>query len=73
MFKREIQVKMVKNAKKDDTVQTSQPEPTFERKIAIATPYFERMVGKISTAVVTYIVLDTLRQVMIERSKHCRC
>lgn len=67
MFNRVLQVKMVKSKKNDPEA----PAPTdlpFERKAAIVGNYAERIVEKIGGAIVTYIIVDTVRQVLVAKA-----
>lgn len=67
MFNRAIQVKMVK-PNKDEAQQTVQPELQFEKKVAIVAGYSELLINKVAGAAVTYILLDTIRKVLVAKA-----
>ena len=67
MFNRTLQVKMIK-PKKEELTTTLPPGVDLEEKVAIVSYYFERALEKIAVSVITYVVLDTLRQVLIARA-----
>jgi hypothetical protein len=69
MFNRTLQVKMVKTDKEDCGPPEQSNNTTFDGKAAVVCRYTERVVEKIASAVVTYLVVDTIRQVVIERAK----
>lgn len=66
MFNRAIQVKMVKNDKKNTT------EPNFEEVISIKFAQASRMMKDITRtigiAVIGYVVVDTARQMLIAKA-----
>lgn len=66
MFNRQLQVKLIKS-KKEDAAKASQTDHTYEGKGAIFGYYLERAIDKAGRAAITYIVLDTVRQVMVAR------
>lgn len=68
MFNRTLQVKMVK-IDKDPPADPGHYDVTLEGKAAVLGHYSERIIDKIGSAVVSYIVLDTIRQVFVARAK----
>lgn len=64
MFNRELQMKVVKTNKKQDTPADT-TDVTIEGKVAIVTYTIDRVFRKIGIAVCAYVVLDTLRQVLV--------
>lgn len=67
MRKRTIQVKMVKTPKDDDT-SPDETDETLEGKAAIIGYYAQRIVATIGKSAVAYVVVDTLREVVIARA-----
>lgn len=66
MFRnRALEVKMVKNTKKADSDDIETLDIHAERSVAIVANTFDRAMRKIGIIVCTYVVLDTLRQVMV--------
>lgn len=68
MLNRTLQVKMVKVGKDDVVVDSTTDTTTFEGKVAIVGRQLERVVEKAASAVVTYVVIDTIRQIMVARA-----
>lgn len=64
MFNRSIQVKMVKPAK-DDTVE----DTSFNDKATVIAVIVESAIKKIAFTTLSYVVLDTARQVMITKAQ----
>lgn len=67
MFSRELQVKMVKKNKKAP-VTPDQSDTELQGKTAIVGFVLERVVEKVGNAVISYVVLDTIRQVLVARA-----
>jgi hypothetical protein len=67
MFNREIQVKVVKNDKKTDQ------EPTQEDIVPATLMYVSASVNnlfkELGKGVFVYLILDTFRQIMVEKAK----
>lgn len=69
MFKnRALQVKWIKTDKNPPTVTTNE-DPDFGDKVITMTAAAEIIVKKVAMAALAYVVVDTLRQVTIERAK----
>lgn len=69
MFNRTIQMKVTKTPKaKSENVNTNETE--CEGKTAIIAYTIDRGFRKIGAAVCAYVVLDTMRQVLIARAKN---
>lgn len=66
MFNRAFQVRMVKKAK-PETAEAERIENLTE-KVAIVSDVAERIIKKIATAALCYVLVDTARQVVIARS-----
>jgi len=67
MFNRKIEMKMVKN-NKHETAQPSQ-DNVVPVKFVYANAAANNLLYDIGKAVVVYMLLDTFRQVMVERAK----
>lgn len=67
LFNRSLQVKMVKNAK-EDTKPSSQSDITLEGKTAIIGYALKSTIETIGKAVIAYVAVDTVRQVMVARA-----
>ena len=67
MFNRKLEVKMVKSNKTDAA--NSEPEIPFEKKTEVICNRLERVMDKAGRAALAYIVLDTVRQVMVTRAQ----
>jgi hypothetical protein len=67
MFNRTLQVKMVKSNKEEPTT-LPQSNLDLEEAGAIVSHYFGRAFEKIVVSVIAYVVVDTIRQVMIARA-----
>ena len=67
MFNRTLEVKMIKT-KKNHAVNPTQPEPQFEAKAATCAQHLDKVLEKAGSAMVTYIVLDTIRKVLVARA-----
>lgn len=66
--KRSLQVKMVKDEK--NTENASQAlEPSFQQKVVIIGTQVGTVVEQAGKALLMYVLVDTLRQVAIERAK----
>ena len=67
MFNRALQVKMVKN---DKAVAASpnRPDHNFEGKVAIIGSHLGKCVDKAGRALIAYVVVDTIRQVLITKA-----
>lgn len=66
MFNRKLEVKMVKSNKEEATP----AENTNKLQLVSAIGYqFERIVNKAGRAALTYVVLDTVRQVLVARAE----
>ncbi len=68
MFNRAFQVRMVKNDK-DETDPPNQTDKHLEGKAAIIGFHLERAVAKIGGAVIVYVAVDTVRQVMVIKAR----
>lgn len=69
MFNRILQVKIVK-AEKVDPIKIEEGEAaTFEGKMTIIGRQVERIFERAGSVVITYVLMDTIRQVMVERAK----
>jgi hypothetical protein len=68
MLNRAIQVKLVKKDKKETTA-PGQIDVTLEGKVAIVGHYLGEIVEKIGGAVITYVLVDTFRQVLVARAQ----
>lgn len=67
MFNRTIQVRVVKT--KEEAPRTaSSSDTSFEGKTAIIAHTFDRTLEKLANAVVAYVVVDTVRKVLIARA-----
>lgn len=67
MFNRALQVKVIKSNKKDEP-QADQTDATYEGKVAIVGHFVERAIKRIGITVITYVVVDTIRQVMVAQA-----
>ena len=67
MFNREIRVNWVKKTKTEDVV-TEPKEDLFERRAAIVSSSIDKSLRWIGSAVVTYVVVDTVRQILVARA-----
>lgn len=67
MFNRALQVKVIKS-KKEEPLTPTQTDVSFETKVAVLGYYVEKAVAKVGTAAITYVVLDTVRQVMVAKA-----
>ena len=66
MFNRALQVKMVKNEKKELTPEDKQE--AFATVVGVISESVENLTKKVIGGVVLYITLDTVRQVMVARA-----
>lgn len=66
MFNRTLQVKMVKTPK--ETQPVSVQEISLEGKVAIIGHYAERALKKAGQIAISYVVVDTLRQVIVAKA-----
>lgn len=66
MFNRSLQVKMVRTPK--EAVKADRVDDTYEGPIAIIGYTIDRIVRKAGNVAITYIVLDTLRQVLVAQA-----
>ncbi len=69
MLNRALQVKMVKNEKKNSAPQTDQTDSHFEGKAAIIGAHLLTAVEKIGKTVVVFVLVDTIRQVAIAKAQ----
>lgn len=68
MFKnKELRIRM---DKKDSEVPTIQDEKSFERKVKIVFHHVEKIGVKIFVGVCVFVLLDTFRQVEIEKTRN---
>jgi hypothetical protein len=67
MFNREIQVRVVK-AKKQEKQPPAEADISLEGKVAIIGYYTEKGIRKVGQAVIGYVVVDTLRQILIAKA-----
>lgn len=68
MLNRVLQVKLVKNDKREETA-PSHTDTTFEGKTAIIGQYLVKTVETIVGAVIMYVVADTARQVLVVKAQ----
>lgn len=66
MFNRHIQVKLKKN---DKALPYDQSVEDLETKLAIISEHVEKAIRKMGRAVVAYVVIDTVRQVLVAQAK----
>lgn len=66
MFNREIQVKMVKKTKNETEVDTT--DSHFEGKAAIISNAVDNGLKRIGIAIVSYVLVDTVRQVLVAKA-----
>ncbi|MET0786524.1 MAG: hypothetical protein ABWY25_07460 [Paenisporosarcina sp.] len=66
MFNRELRMDVVKRKKSQPTVEGGSIDTSFEDKAAVAAAVAERVIKKISFGVCAYVVLDTVRRVVVE-------
>lgn len=69
MFNRALQVKMIKT-KKVNTEATDPPDVLLEDAVTIIGYHIERGIKKIGEAVIAYVVVDTIRKVLIAKATH---
>lgn len=67
MFKRELQVKMVKPKKKADD-ETETVETEVNDNASIVATVVDRGIKKIGLIICAYVVLDTFRKVLVEQA-----
>ena len=67
MLSRKLQVGLVKEDKKN-TVTT--PRETFSERMGIAAYHLESVVKKVAVGVIVYVVVDTVRQVLVEQARN---
>jgi hypothetical protein len=67
MFNRKIQVDLVKK-QKEETAERNSEE--FAKKMSITKIHLKEIVRNVAGGVALYVLLDTVRQVMIENAKH---
>lgn len=65
MLNRSLQVSMVKKGQGQES-EDGTPELTFEQKTIVVSDSIERAIRKIGFAVCAYVVLDTIRQVVVK-------
>jgi hypothetical protein len=65
MFKRHIQVKLVKTS--GGLTQTNQ-DVSLEGKVAIIGHYATGVIQTVGKALIAYVVVDTLRQVLVAKA-----
>ena len=68
MFNRALQVKMVK-ADAEETPAVNQQDKTFEGKAAIVGHFLVEAVKQVGSTVLLYVAADTVRQVMVAKTK----
>jgi len=68
MFNRKIQIGLVKPPKSQDSENT--PRETFAQKMNVTSFHLKAVVRNVAIAVAAFVVLDTVRQVMIENAKN---
>jgi hypothetical protein len=66
MFNRELRMKVVKSKKTEPTVQVETNVPV---KYIYVSSAANNLISEIGKGVVIYMLLDTFRQVMVERAK----
>lgn len=67
MFKnRTLHVKMTKDNK--PVLTNAPPDPSFEKKVAIISDRIEKIVTKAAVGAVVYVVADTARKVVINKT-----
>lgn len=67
MFGRHVEVKMVKNSK--HSVEPIVAEVAFEKRVTVIGNSIERGLRNVGVVVIGYLILDTVRQVVIESAK----
>jgi hypothetical protein len=67
-MKRTLQVKVVK-ANKNELIDESDEGLTFEETADIVTFYVEKAINTTFRAVIGYMIVDTIRKVIIEQAK----
>jgi hypothetical protein len=67
MLNRTLQVKLLKTSK-EDLAQPTQTSTTYEAKVAVIGNLFERIAAKVGSAVIVYVVVDTVRKVLIAKA-----
>lgn len=65
MFNRTLQVRVVKENESTRFVDLEVP---LERKVALISRYAETGIRKIGQAIVAYVIVDTLRQVIVAKA-----
>ena len=68
MRNRALQIDWVKKGTSQDTA-SDQPEIELERKVAVVTQAVERGIRKVGIVVCAYVILDTVRQVVVASTK----
>lgn len=66
MFNRTLQLRMVKTTK--ETQPVSVQEISLEGKVAIIGHYAERALKKAGQIAISYVVVDTMRQVIVAKA-----
>jgi len=66
MFNRALQVKLVKSKK--EQAQLTPPDISLEQKANIIGYYAERIAMKAGAVALSYVVVDTIRQVVVARA-----
>lgn len=70
MFKREIRVKLEKPDKKQQPLIQNDYLETLNEKVKLFTRQLEGTVVRVGIMLCSYVALDTVRQVLVEREKH---
>lgn len=68
MLNRVIQLKLVKRSKHENAA-PSQTDTNLEGKAAIIGHYLADSIDKIGGVVLTYIILDTIRQMLVAKAQ----
>jgi hypothetical protein len=68
MRNRALQIDWVKKGSSQDTA-SDQPEADLEKKVTIVTQAVERGIRKVGFVVCAYVILDTVRQVVVASTK----
>ena len=66
MFNRKLEVKVVKNNKKETALVAQ--EDLFEKKVAVISNFLTKMFHKAAVAALAYVVLDTAREVILNKT-----
>jgi hypothetical protein len=68
MKKRVLQMRVVKEEKDDGSQTLTIPDPSFDNMVKTITHAVEKTIKTIGVAAVGYIVVDTVRQVLVAKA-----